>query len=126
MDERGFFNVVLACSAATWLGMRLLFVGEWDGSLSLSFAFSASRDRFQGCPRPLPLPMPPLIRAARRLGGTDAEVHENRQHAKEKRVQQLMDAYLNRGAGGIFLGAKGSPADNLFAAFQYQRGHDVV
>ena len=100
---QGPFDLVSACYTATVQGMRVVFVGEWDGSLSLSCAMAVlARLHGQAC-RPtralaLTTPQAECVLATRRMGAqpTAYRYDEFYTYAKDRRLEQCMQLYLER------------------------------
>lgn len=96
IGTRGFFDIVGMCSAATSNNLQVIFLGEFDGSLSLGcvtgmlYHQHVAKPLAQGWTEPID----PQLKV---LGGYVACYAEYHTYAKEARVRTLLSEYLARG-----------------------------
>eukprot|EP00959_Pyramimonas_sp_CCMP1952_P427356 8950097-Pyramimonas_sp.AAC.1 len=91
--------------------MQILFVGEWDGTLSTARVLQVLRRLRESTSRPsraLVSPCRERVFAKKCLGGQSSASNaytykEYYFYAKDHRIQQIMDRYLAQGADGTLL-----------------------
>ena len=93
ITDSGKINLVEMCAVATYLNIRVLFLGEHDGSLSLGCGMGVMYHQQQKVVRPLsvshPTDMPMKV-----LGGYTGAYTDFYDHAKEVRIRQLLEEHL--------------------------------
>ena len=92
----GAFNLVGACASATALGMKVLFLAEWDGSLSWGCALGMMYvGHCQDCPIiDYQTPVAPLERT---LGGETGDYRDFYMHAESHRCIELFEKIKKEG-----------------------------
>ena len=93
LTDNGDFNLVELCAVASYLNVKVVFLGEYDGSLSLGCCMGVLYHQQQRVIRPLSASVPSEM-PMRVLGGYTGSYIDYYDHAKEVRVRQLLEDHL--------------------------------
>ena len=93
ITDSGKINLVEMCAVATYLNIRVLFLGEHDGSLSLGCGMGGMYHQQQKVVRPLSVSHPTDM-LMKVLGGYTGAYTDFYDHAKEVRIRQLLEEHL--------------------------------
>ena len=94
VNENGSFNLVAMCTAASAMGMKVVFLGEWDGTLSLGCATGVLYDKAvqeRNIKYELQVGRNVQVRC---LGGELGSYEAFWAHARCVRARQLMDEQM--------------------------------
>ena len=121
VGSRGYFDLVDMCGAAKAQDMRVIFLGEHDGSLAMGIATGLLY--YVHIPRQIKEWSPPDRAPLKVLGGYVGQYIDFHEHARDHRVRELLNAYLsNNGSPALWsapVRANMQPHTNLNAAIMW-------